>query len=107
MIALDEFLPQLLAGDPYGLTPDLRQWLMASRRFRTFAESYQSKIRAKLRTAGDEEALQDLLFELTIARWLLQEKRLQVAYEQQPVRTVPGPDFTVTFPLWFPVNFCA
>jgi hypothetical protein len=35
---------------------------MASRRFRTFAESYQSKIRAKLRTVGDEEALQDLLF---------------------------------------------
>jgi hypothetical protein len=97
MIALDEFLPQLLADDPYGLTPDLRQWLMASRRFRTFAESYQSKIRAKLRTVGDEEALQDLLFELTIARWLLQEKRLQVAYEQQPVRTAPGPDFTVTF----------
>lgn len=97
MIALDEFLPQLLADDPYGLTPAFRQWLMASRRFRAFAESYQSKIRAKLRTAGDEEALQDLLFELTIARWLLQEKRLQVAYELQPVRTAPGPDFTVTF----------
>ena len=97
MIALDEFLPQLLADDPYGLTPAFRQWLTASRRFRTFAESYQTKIRAKLRTAGDEEALQDLLFELTIARWLLQEKRLQVAYEPQPVRTAPGPDFTVTF----------
>lgn len=97
MIALDEFLPQLLVDDPYGLAPAFRQWLMASRRFRAFAESYQSKIRAKLRTAGDEEALQDLLFELTIARWLLQEKRLQVAYELQPVRTAPGPDFTVTF----------
>jgi hypothetical protein len=96
MIALDEFLPQLLADDPYGLTPAFRQWL-ASRRFRTFAENYQTKIRAKLRTASDEEALQDLLFELTIARWLLQEKRLHVAYEPQPVRSAPGPDFTVTF----------
>lgn len=96
MIALDEFLPQLLADDPYSLTSAFRQWL-ASRRFRTFAESYQTKIRAKLRTAGDKEALQDLLFELTIARWLLQEKRLHVAYEPQPMRSAPGPDFTVTF----------
>lgn len=97
MIALDEFLPQLLADDPYGLTPAFRQWLTASRRFRAFAESYQTKICAKLRTAGGEATLQDLLFELTIARWFLQEKRLQVAYELQPVRTAPGPDFTVTF----------
>jgi hypothetical protein len=97
MLAIDDLLLQLLADDPYGLTPRFRQWLVDSRRFRTFAESYQTKVRAKLRTAGDEEALQDLLFELTIARWLLQEKRLQVGYEQQPVRTAPGPDFTVTF----------
>lgn len=97
MLAIDELLPQLLGDDPQGLTPRVREWLVTSRRFRTFAESYQTKIRAKLRTAGDEEALYDLLFELTVARWLLQEKRFQLAYEQQPVRTAPGPDFTVTF----------
>ncbi|MCE7983148.1 MAG: hypothetical protein DYG89_18385 [Caldilinea sp. CFX5] len=97
MLAIDDLLPQLLGNDPYGLTPVFRQWLVASRRFRTFAESYQSKIRAKLRTAGDKDALHDLLFELTVARWLLQEKRFQLAYEQQPVRAAPGPDFTVTF----------
>lgn len=97
MIAIDELLPQLLGDDPHGLTPMFRQWLVSSRRFRTFAESYHTKIRAKLRTAGDEEALHDLLLELVIARWLLQEKRFQVDYEQQPVRTAPGPDFTVTF----------
>lgn len=97
MMAIDELLPQLVDDDPHGLTPLFRQWMVTSRRFRTFAETYQTKIRAKLRSAGDEEALQDLLFELAIARWLLQEKRFQLAYEQQPVRTAPGPDFTVTF----------
>ena len=97
MLAIDDLLPQLLADDPYDLTPRFRQWLVDSRRFRTFAESYQTKIRAKLRTAGDEDALHDLLFELTVARWLLQEKRFQLAYELQPVRAAPGPDFTVTF----------
>jgi hypothetical protein len=97
MTAIDELVPQLLGDDPHSLTSAVRQWLVTSRRFRTFAESYQTKIRAKLRTAGDEDALHDLLFELTVARWLLQEKRLQLAYEQRPVRMAPGPDFTVTF----------
>lgn len=96
-MSIDELSEQLLDIDPHQLLLLFRQWFFTSRRFRTFAESYQTKIRAKLRTVGDEDALQDLLFELTIARWLLQEKRLQVAYEPQPVRSAPGPDFTVTF----------
>jgi hypothetical protein len=97
MIAIDELSLQILDDDPHGLLPLFRQWMVTSRRFRAFAEGYQTKIRAKLRSAGDEDALYDLLFELEIAWWLLQEKRLQLAYEQQGVRTAPGPDFTVSF----------
>src|SRR5690606_15142621 len=67
------------------------------RRFRTFAEQYQSKIRSKLRSTNEGEALQDILFELEIARWLLQEKRFQLLYEESGLRTVPAPDFTVNF----------
>lgn len=96
-MSMDELLRQLLGDDPQTVAPTFRQWLSASRRFRTFAEQYQTKIRAKLRSAGDEEALQDLLFELEIARWLLQEKRFHLAYESQGLRTGPGPDFTVSF----------
>lgn len=96
-MSINELLAQLLGADPHQLAPVFGQWVGASRRFRAFVECYQTKIRAKLRTAGDDDALQDLLFELEIARWLLQEKRFQLAYEPQPVRTAPGPDFTVTF----------
>lgn len=96
-MSIDELLFQLLGDDPYHLRPAFHRWLSSSRRFRAFAEEYQTKIRAKLRGAGDEAALHDLRFELEIARWLLQEKRLHLLYEPHGVRTGPGPDFTVTF----------
>jgi hypothetical protein len=96
-MSIDELLLQLLGNDPYRLMPSFRQWISTSRRFRAFAEQYQTKIRAKVRSAGDDEALQDLLFELEIAHWLLQEKRFQLAYERQAMRTAFGPDFTVSF----------
>ena len=95
-MSIDELLLQLLGNDPQQVLPLFRQWLVTSRRFRTFAEQYHTKIRAKLRGAGDAEALHDLLFELEIAHWLLQEKRFHLAYEPQTIRTGPRPDFTVT-----------
>lgn len=96
-MSIDELLLQLVGDDPDTLTPLFRQWIGSSRRFRSFAQAYQTKIRAKVRSAGDDEALQDLLFELEVAHWLLQEKRFHLAYEQQGLRAAPGPDFTVTF----------
>ena len=96
-MSIDELLLQLVGNDPHHVLPLFRQWLSTSRRFRTFAEEYQTKIRSKLRGAGDGEALQDLLFELEIARWLLQEKRFHLAYEPQTIRSGPRPDFTVAF----------
>lgn len=96
-MSINELLSQLLGDDPHQLMPNFRQWISASHRFRTFAEQYPTKIRAKLRSAGDDESLQDLLFELAVARWLLQEKRFQLAYECQALRTAPSPDFTVRF----------
>ncbi len=96
-MSTDELLRQLLDDDPHYLSPTFRQWFLTSRRFRAFAERYQPKIRAKLRGTRDAETLADLLFELEIACWLLQEKRFQIAYEEQGLRTAPGPDFTVSF----------
>ncbi len=96
-MSIDELVSQLLGDDPHGLTPMFRHWFRTSRRFRTFAERYQTKIRAKLRGVSETETLQDLLFELSSARWLLQEKRFQLAYEEQGLRSAPSPDFTVSF----------
>ncbi len=96
-MSTDELLHQLLDDDPHNLRPAFHQWILISRRFRAFIEQYLTKIRAKLRGVRDAETLADLLFELEIACWLLQEKRFQIAYEEQGLRTAPGPDFTVAF----------
>ncbi len=96
-MSIDELLLQVVGDDPHTLAPLLRQWMATSRRFRAFAEQYQTKIRSKLRSPTDRESLQDLLLELEIARWLLQEKRFQVIYEGLGLRNSPAPDFTVHF----------
>ncbi|MBX3015680.1 MAG: hypothetical protein KF832_29425 [Caldilineaceae bacterium] len=66
-MSTDELLRELLDEDPYTFTPTLHQWLSMSRRFRTFAEQDQTKIRAQLRGASDEGSAQERLFELAIA----------------------------------------
>jgi len=96
-MSIDELLLHIVGDDPNALAPRLRQWMSTSRRFRTFTEQYQTKIRSKLRSTHERESLQDLLLELEIAHWLLQEKRFQVIYEGLGLRTTPAPDFTIHF----------
>ena len=86
----------LFAGESHTLSPQLMNWLTSSRRFAAFAGAAKSKIRKKLRAAGDPESAADLLLELETAYLLLQERQLSIDYEpqtEQPRR----PDFAVTF----------
>jgi hypothetical protein len=69
----------------------------SSRTFRTFVETYRDKIRKKLRSIGDEERLEDLMCELEVAHWLLQDKRFTIEYEKYAATKGRGADFTVTF----------
>jgi hypothetical protein len=82
------------AGDR--LAEELRDWLTASARFRAFAEAHRAKIRKKLRTAGDAEALRDVRVELCVARLLLSDPRVELAFEAYGSGR-GGPDFTVTY----------
>jgi hypothetical protein len=80
--------------DPH-LADEIAGWLVASPRFRAFAEAHRNKIHKKLRTAGDPEARRDVRAELLLAWRLLADRRIELAFEPRG-STVGGPDFAVT-----------
>ena len=78
------------------MAQELLAWLAGSPRFRAFAEAHRDKIRKKLRTAADGEALRDVRAELRTARLLLGDRRIDLAFEAYGAGKT-GPDFTVMF----------
>jgi hypothetical protein len=95
--ALDRLVDHLFATahDP-ALRDELTGWLAKSPRFRDFADAHRDKIRKKLRTAGDAESLRDVRAELRVASLLLDDRRIELAFEAHGVGH-RGPDFSVTF----------
>ena len=70
--------------------------LESSPRFRKFAYVYRNKIRKKVRDAKyDNEAIKDVLAEITLAYHVLQIDRFSVEYERYDTKE-PHPDLTVT-----------
>ena len=88
---------QLLEGvNDASLSDELGTWLTDSPRFRSFADAHRDKIRKKLRTAGDEAARTDVRAELEVARWLLDDRRIELAFEPRG-STGGGPDYALTY----------
>jgi hypothetical protein len=88
---------QLLEGvDDAPLSHELGAWLAASPRFRSFADAHRDKIRKKLRTAGDDAARTDVRAELEVARWLLDDRRIELAFEPRG-STGGGPDYALAY----------
>jgi hypothetical protein len=83
-------------GRQDAITGELIGWLAGSARFRSFAEIHRDKIRKKLRTAADAEALRDVRTELQVARLLLVDPSIELAFEAYGSGKV-GPDLTVTY----------
>jgi hypothetical protein len=104
MTALDDLLDYLFDGQKPALYPEFEDWLRESRRFKAFADSYRSKIRAKLKNARDDNGLKDLRAELATAALLLREERFTLEYEKYAAAKQRGPDFTVTFKTHTPFN---
>jgi len=94
-IPLDQLIPYLFGTDSL-LAAEVGPQLVASPRFRAFAEAYRDKIRKKARGLRDDESRRDLAFELAIALRLLEERRFAVEYESYGVDQ-RAPDFRVTF----------
>jgi hypothetical protein len=83
-----------LTTDAFG--DELATWLAGLPRFRAFTEANRDKIRKKLRLAGDADALLDVRAELLVARLLLVDRHVELAFEPGGV-TRGGPDFAVTY----------
>jgi len=95
-IPIDELTAYLFGPSDSSLAAEIGPWLVASSRFRAFAEIYRDKIRKKARGLRDDNSRRDLAFELAIASRLLAERRFGVEYESYGVGQ-RAPDFRVTF----------
>ncbi len=104
MSTLDNLLDEIFDGRPAALRGEFAGWARGSRRFAAFAGEYRSKIRAKLRHAGDDDSRRDLRAELETAALLLRDERFSVEYEKYAAAKQRGPDFTVTFKTHTPFN---
>ncbi len=93
----DDLLTYLFDGRPHLLAQPVAAWLASSRRFATFATTFQDKIRKKIRTTPEHENLLDLQLELETAYLLLRERSLSVAYEPEIAKGIRSPDFAVSF----------
>src|SRR5207247_3541440 len=95
-IPIGELTAYLFGPSDSSLASEIGPWLVASPRFRAFAEIYRDKIRKKARGVRDDEGRRDLAFELAIASRLLAERRFALEYESYGVGR-RAPDFRVTF----------
>ena len=104
MTALDDLLDDIFDGKKPALYHEFEGWARGSRRFKAFAISYRSKIRAKLKNVRDKGGMKDLRAELETAALLLREERFTLEYEKYAASKKRGPDFTVTFKTHTPFN---
>ncbi len=95
--AVDDLLAYIFDRRPHALRPMMMEWIISSRRFAQFADTYRDKIRKKLRGAHAWEAVRDVQAELETAYRLLEVRRFEVAYEKYGVGKARCPDLTVTF----------
>jgi hypothetical protein len=99
-----ELVAYLFDAQRSALTAPLTAWIAASPRYAAFVEKYKAKIRKKLRVTREAGAADDLLYELQIPYWLLQDPRFEVAYEAYSAGQTRGPDYSVTFRTNFTFN---
>ena len=83
------------SADP--LVAALADWASDDPRFAAFVAANTTKIRKKIRSAGDDDTRASLRFELAVARALLRERRIALAYEPLGQGKRRGPDFGATF----------
>jgi hypothetical protein len=95
-IPINELVAYLFGTAQSGLAAEVGPWLVASPRFRAFAETYRDKIRKKARGLREDEARRDFAFELSIALGLVQDRRFALEYESYGTGQ-RAPDFRVTF----------
>jgi hypothetical protein len=92
-----DLIAYVSSGQANSLSSVLLGWMGSSSRFTAFVEIYRDKIRKKIRTTHDRESLLDLGGELEVAYRLLNDRRLDVAYEPYASAKRRSTDFAVTY----------
>jgi hypothetical protein len=92
-----DLIAYVFDGRPHLHSEVLLQWMIASSRFTAFVETYRDKIRKKIRVNRQPESMLDLRGELEVAYCLLNDRRLDVAYEPFASGKGRGPDYAVTY----------
>jgi len=92
-----DVLPYIFADVRLPLAVQFAQWLQASPRFRSFADTHRDKIRKKVRVVTEAAGYGDLHAELATAYSLVLEPRFLIEYEKYGVGKRRGPDFSVTY----------
>jgi hypothetical protein len=92
-----DMLAYVCDDQPHLLSGVLMQWMEVSPRFTVFVENYRDKIRKKIRLARGSESVLDLWGELQAAYCLLNDRRLDVAYEPYASAKRRAPDFAITY----------
>ncbi len=95
--ATSEALNAVFGAQAHPLREICGGWIASSQPFRAFFEAHATKIRRKVREAGDTERLRDVGLELYVAFHLLADRRVTLAYEKYLAEKTRGPDFTATF----------
>lgn len=95
--ALQQTLAYLFDGRSHALARPVEHWLTTSKPFARFAQTYQQKIRKKVRVAQEAEQMSNLYCELRTAYLLLQEPTFAVEYEPYGKQHGRSPDFAVTY----------
>jgi hypothetical protein len=91
-----ELVAFLLDGKATRNSRLLSEWIVSSKRYAAFANTYKDKIRKKLRVT-QADAMADLMHELRIPYLLLQDKRFEVAYEPYASAKVRSADYAITY----------
>jgi len=97
MTKQSELIAYVFDNQPHLLSRTLKQWMDTSSRFTLFVDDNRDKIRKKVRVTRQPESLLDLLGELEVAYCLLNDRRLEVAYEPYASAKRRGPDFAVSY----------
>ncbi|MCC6166942.1 MAG: hypothetical protein IT329_06905 [Caldilineaceae bacterium] len=94
---LQQMRAALFDDSPHTLAQPFEDWLTSSKSFALFVQTYQQKIRKKIRMSRDDEELYNLYCELRTAYLLVQEPKFAVAYEPYTKQQGRSPDFSVTY----------
>jgi hypothetical protein len=92
-----ERLINTIFDEPSDLVDYCTTWATANARFNEFLDTYRDKIRKKYRVGRDDEARASLLAELTVAQWLLTDRRCELLYEPYIASKARGTDFSLVF----------